>query len=259
MIHTIQLYTNISFNEKDKIEKRFIVEMESKQLEIYNRYLKRAQKELVNENNQITILSILTKLRQICIDPSLVSNDYSEISCKYKMAIDISRECIKSKEKVLIFSQFTSVLKKFGGILSENNISYIYLDGNSSAKARIELVQQFNEGNTYIFLISLKAGGTGLNLTSASKVIHFDLWWNPAVEDQAADRAYRMGQKQNVEVIKLIAKNSIEENIILLQEEKKQLISEIIDENYYDKNKVNTISIDEINCILGMKKATEYK
>ena len=128
-----------------------------------------------------------------------------------------------------MFSQFTSALKNIGENLKEKGILYFYLDGKTKPKDRIKLVDEFNKScQEYVFLISLKAGGTGLNLTSANLVIHFDPWWNVAVENQATDRAHRIGQKSVVEVIKLVAKGTIEEKIILLQENKKDLIDSVI-------------------------------
>ncbi|MDU2158564.1 C-terminal helicase domain-containing protein, partial [Clostridium sp.] len=124
-------------------------------------------------------------------------------------------------------------------------ILFSYLDGSIPSEKRLELVNEFNEGINSVFLISLKAGGTGLNLTSADIVIHFDPWWNPAVEDQATDRAHRFGQSNIVEVIKLIAKNSIEEKIVDLQDEKRKLIEKIID-NENDISSINTLSEEDI-------------
>ena len=130
---------------------------------------------------------------------------------------------------MLLFSQFTSALKNIGENLKRKGIPYLYLDGKTKPKDRIKLVDEFNSScDKKVFLISLKAGGTGLNLASANLVIHFDPWWNPAVEDQATDRAHRIGQRNVVEVIKLVAKGTIEEKIILLQENKKDLIDSVI-------------------------------
>ena len=144
---------------------------------------------------------------------------------KIDTAVSIVSEAINAERKILLFSQFTSVLDSIKKTLNENKINYYYLDGSTKAQERIKLVNDFNSRNDVsVFLISLKAGGTGLNLTSADMVIHFDPWWNPAIEDQATDRAHRFGQKSNVEVIKLIAKGTIEEKILKLQEDKKEVI-----------------------------------
>ena len=127
-----------------------------------------------------------------------------------------------------MFSQFTSVLKNISQRLDIENIRYSYLDGSLSAKARECAVTKLKEGESDVFLISTKAGGTGLNLTEADIVIHFDPWWNPAVEDQATDRAHRIGQKNAVEVIRLIAKDTVEEKIIELQDRKRDMINNIL-------------------------------
>ena len=135
----------------------------------------------------------------------------------------------EKENKILLFSQFTKALKKLASMLYAEGIQYCYLDGSTSSTDRIKIVEEFNmDKNKRVFLMSLKAGGTGLNLTSANKVIHFDPWWNPSIEDQATDRAHRIGQNKNVEVIKLIAKGTIEEKIVLLQEEKRNLINNVL-------------------------------
>ena len=136
---------------------------------------------------------------------------------------------VQNNHKVLLFSQFTSALKNLMPLLEENHITYFYLDGGTKAGERIELVKKFNQDDTNVFLISLKAGGTGLNLTSAHEVIHLDPWWNPQVENQATDRTHRIGQTKKVEVVKLISSGTIEEKIIELQEKKKELSDMIIE------------------------------
>ena len=149
--------------------------------------------------------------------------------------------------KILIFSQFTKVLQLIGQTLSENNISYSYLDGKTKADQRVNLVDEFNNNeDKKIFLISLKAGGVGLNLTSASMVIHFDPWWNPSVENQATDRAHRIGQKNVVDVVKLISKSTVEENVIALQEEKKDLIDSVMDKDLENSKFLRNLSKDEL-------------
>ncbi|GAA0083917.1 DEAD/DEAH box helicase [Clostridium sp. CTA-7] len=234
----------------DKIEKEYLIPMTFSQKQIYNSYMKEVKKKLKEnkkiKDNKIVILSYLTKLRQLCLDPSLLIDDFKEESAKIKAVKEIAKETIDSNKKIIIFSQFTSVLKKIGNKLEEDNISFLYLDGSIKAKERINLVNEFNNRDKNIFLISLKAGGVGLNLTSASVVVHFDPWWNPAVQDQATDRAHRLGQKNVVEVIKLISKDTIEEKIIKLQEEKKELISKIIDGNILSGERLNTITEEEL-------------
>ena len=214
----------------DKIEKKFIVEMATAQKAVYKSYIKAVREKMKNNSEgKIEVFSYLTRLRQICLDPSLVIDEYKGGSGKLKVATELIENHIDSQGKVLLFSQFTSALKNIGENLKEKEIPYLYLDGKTKSKDRIKLVDEFNNSEEKkVFLISLKAGGTGLNLTSANLVIHFDPWWNPAVEHQATDRAHRIGQRNVVEVIKLVAKGTIEEKIILLQENKKDLIDSVI-------------------------------
>ncbi|MEG1287843.1 MAG: SNF2 helicase associated domain-containing protein, partial [Bacilli bacterium] len=220
----------------DKIENTVIVEMSEEQKKYYVAQLeitKKAIDEASNNNeymkNQILILSLLTKLRQICIDPHLLIEDYDGPSAKFDAIIDILNGVIANDHKVLLFSQFPSSLKLLMPYLRENNITYSFLDGQTKSKERMNLVDSFNSDKTNVFLISLKAGGTGLNLTAADIVIHLDPWWNPAVENQATDRVHRIGQVNKVEVIKLICKGTIEERIIELQKKKQNLSDNIIE------------------------------
>ena len=234
----------------DKIEKQFLVELNKDQKKIYGVYIEDIQKKLKEKKNikdKITVFSYLTKLRQLCLDPSVVVDEYNGKSAKTDACIEIIKEYTEDNNKILVFSQFTRVLKKIGESLSKNKIGYYYLDGQTKAVDRIKLVDEFNQGNEKkVFLISLKAGGTGLNLTSANTVIHFDPWWNPSVEDQASDRAHRLGQKNVVEVIKLIAKGTIEEKIVQLQENKKELIDDMINGNLSDGGVLKSLSDEEI-------------
>ena len=232
----------------DKIEKKFMVEMKKNQKAVYQSYIKEVRQKLYSgEDNKITVFSYLTKLRQLCLDPSLILDDYVGRSAKIEAALNIVNMAIAENRKVLIFSQFTSILKKLGGELSSKSIGYLYLDGSTKANKRVKMVKEFNESEDLkIFLISLKAGGTGLNLTSSDLVLHFDPWWNPAIEDQATDRAHRIGQQNIVEVIKLIAKDSVEENIIRLQEDKRELINKVISGEEIGSNVIGKLSRDEI-------------
>lgn len=225
----------------DKIEKKFLVEMTPSQKAIYKSYIKTIREKIKeNSNGKIEIFSYLTRMRQICLDPSLVLDEYSGESAKIKVAMEIINNHVESNKKVLLFSQFTSVLHNIGKKLNEKGIDYFTLDGTTRPKKRVDMVKEFNEENSKkVFLISLKAGGTGLNLTSANLVIHFDPWWNPAVEDQATDRAHRINV---VNVIKLIAKGTIEEKIILLQEDKKQLINNIINGELKNSSLISKLS-----------------
>jgi SNF2 family DNA or RNA helicase len=186
------------------------------------------------------------------LDPAIIIDEYSGGSGKINIAKELILENI-SGHKILLFSQFTSVLSIISHELELENIKHSYLDGSITSKNRVKLVDEFNDNEDIrVFLISLKAGGTGLNLTSADVVIHFDPWWNLSVEDQATDRAHRIGQKHVVEVIKLIAKGTIEEKILLLQEDKNELINNVITGELKDGNIINKITNNEIiNLILS--------
>ena len=229
----------------DKIEQKIIIDLEKEHKRAYKGYVNLITRK-IKENNQdnITVFSYLTKLRQLCLSPELMVKNYQGKNSKLDVLINIIND--SSDEKILVFSQFTKVLEVIGKRLNEENISYSYLDGKTSAKDRLKLVEAFNTNNNKVFLISLKAGGTGLNLTSANIVVHFDPWWNPAVEDQASDRAHRIGQKNVVNVIKLIAKGTAEERVINLQETKKELIEDVINGNLDNSSTLKNLSKDDI-------------
>ncbi|WP_376769024.1 SNF2 helicase associated domain-containing protein [Clostridium psychrophilum] len=218
-----------------KIEHRISVEMTEQQKKVYLAYLSDAKGELKDDikekgfnKSKFKVLSILTRLRQICCDPSTFIENYNGGSGKMDALDEILENSLEQGHRILIFSQFTRVLKNISVRLENKVIKYMYLDGSTKAEKRVEMVKTFNAGDSQVFLISLKAGGTGINLTGADMVIHFDPWWNPAVEDQATDRAHRIGQKKTVEVIKLIARGTIEEKIFKLQEKKKQISKSVI-------------------------------
>lgn len=229
----------------DKIEQKIIIDLEKEHKRAYKGYVNLITRK-IKENNQdnITVFSYLTKLRQLCLSPELMVKNYQGKNSKLDVLINIIND--SSDQKILVFSQFTKVLEVIGKRLNEENISYSYLDGKTSAKDRVKLVEEFNTNNNKAFLISLKAGGTGLNLTSANIVVHFDPWWNPAVEDQASDRAHRIGQKNVVNVIKLIAKGTAEERVINLQETKKELIEDVINGNLDNSSTLKNLSKDDI-------------
>ena len=236
-----------------KIEKVIEVELPKEQQNIYGIYnnkvidlIKKKIKDNEFTNGKIEILSYITKLRQIALDPSIVLDNYIGESGKIDALIEILHQAIDEGHKILVFSQFTSVLHNIKKRLNIENISCCYLDGSLSQKKRNEEVTNFNESNIPVFLISLKAGGTGLNLQSADIVIHFDPWWNPAVEAQASDRAHRIGQQNIVEIIKLISKNTIEEKVIKLQNEKKLLINTLLDDSSLKNNNIFDLSKEEI-------------
>ena len=237
----------------DKIEKKLIIPMEEEQKKVYKAYSDHIkaliEKKVINDefkSSKIEILSYITKLRQIAIDPSLVMDKYLGGSGKMEAILELVTQGIEENHKILIFSQFTSVLKNISKLFKLNDISFSYLDGSTPSKERGKLVEDFNKNSNSVFLISLKAGGTGLNLTSADIVIHFDPWWNPAVEDQASDRAHRIGQKNVVEVIKMISENSVEEKIVNLQEEKRKLIDSVMGENIVLGENLSSLTEEDI-------------
>ncbi|MBR3646710.1 MAG: SNF2 helicase associated domain-containing protein [Lachnospiraceae bacterium] len=192
-------------------------------------------KEMINSSsdekfaqNKIKLLAELTKIRQLCCDPSLVFESYKGESAKRQTCMDLVKSAIDGEHRILIFSQFTSMLELLEQDLKKEKIEFYEITGATAKQERVRLVNRFNEGNVPVFLISLKAGGTGLNLVGADIVIHFDPWWNIAAQNQATDRAYRIGQTRSVSVYKIIIKNSIEEKIVKLQEDKRQLADEIL-------------------------------
>ena len=178
---------------------------------------------------KIQILSELTRLRQLCCDPGLCYENYRGGSAKLETCMELIFGAVASNHKVLLFSQFTSMLDILEKRLLQENIAYYKLTGQTKKEERIELVGAFNHDEVPVFLISLKAGGTGLNLTAADVVIHFDPWWNLAAQNQATDRAHRIGQKKVVTVFRLIAKDTIEEGILKLQEMKRELTDQVIE------------------------------
>lgn len=211
-------------------------EMEEEQRKIYLSYLLQAKQELQDEINmngyersQIKILAALTRLRQICCHPGLFIEDYKDGSSKLEQCMEIIEDGITAGHKILLFSSYTSMFEIIEKELKKRDIKYFKLTGSTKVDERIELVDEFNQNNEIkIFLISLKAGGTGLNLIGADMVIHYDPWWNISAENQATDRAYRIGQKNNVQVYKLITKDSIEEKIYELQQKKAELTDNML-------------------------------
>lgn len=240
----------------DKIEQKIVVDMTKEQKKIYLAYLKAIKGEIEEEishkgfnKSHIKILAGLTRLRQICCHPGMFIEDYTGESGKLDSLKEILKDAIEGGHRILLFSQFTSMLNIIRNMLEDNDIQYMYLDGSTDIKERGKLVKDFNKGVGDVFLISLKAGGTGLNLTGADMVIHFDPWWNPAVEDQATDRAHRIGQENKVQVIKLITKGTIEEKIFQLQEKKKEMIDRVITE---EETLVSKLSEEEILSLFEM-------
>lgn len=180
--------------------------------------------------DQLQILSELMRLRQLCCDPRLCYGDYRGGSAKLETCMDLIRRGIAGEHRILLFSQFTSMLELIEERLKKEEIACLKLTGATSKEERIRLAESFKTQEAPVFLISLKAGGTGLNLTAADVVIHYDPWWNVAAQNQATDRAHRIGQEKQVTVYRLITRNTIEENILKLQESKRQLADQIVTE-----------------------------
>lgn len=226
-------------------------EMEANQEKLYLSYLAQTRKEVAEElsdssfeKSKFKILMLLTRLRQICCHPSLFIENYNGGSGKLKQCIDLIIDAIESGHKILLFSSYTSMFEIIEKELNELNIKYLKLVGDTPVSKRIEMVEEFNNNESVkVFLISLKAGGTGLNLTSADVVIHYDPWWNVSSENQATDRAYRIGQKNSVQVYKLITCDSIEEKINKMQERKEKLSKDVLST---EETFVNKMSKEEI-------------
>jgi SNF2 family DNA or RNA helicase len=177
---------------------------------------------------RMQVLAELTRLRQLCCDPRLVYEDYDGGSCKLDTIMQLVSQAIDARQKVLVFSQFTSYLALVSERLEAADVAFYTITGATPKQRRVELVDAFNADDTPVFLVSLRAGGTGLNLVGASVVIHADPWWNVAVQDQATDRAHRIGQTRDVAVYKVIAAHTIEERILLLQESKSDLAGQFV-------------------------------
>ena len=240
----------------EKMESIDSVDLYPDQKKLYAAYLAKLKHDTLKHldhnrlaKNRIKILAGLTRLRQICCHPALFVDGYKGSSAKFEQLMQIVEESRLSGRRVLIFSQFTKMLELIGRELAYQGLPFFYLDGNTPSKERVEICNRFNDGERDLFLISLKAGGTGLNLTGADTVVLYDNWWNPAVEEQAADRAHRMGQTNVVQVIKLVARGTIEEKMNELQEKKRLMIEEIIDSEDQDKHS-NRLTEEDIREIL---------
>lgn len=217
-----------------KLEEMSYAPLADEQKELYEARVQRLKIMLAKQSdeefkeNKILVLSELTKLRELCCDPRLLYEAYDGNSAKLEMCLDLLNTAIDGGHKVLLFSQFTSMLAIITQRLQERGISYFLLQGSTSQAERASSIRKFQNDNTSVFCISLKAGGTGLNLTAADIVIHYDPWWNTAVENQASDRAHRIGQKNIVSIYKLIVKDTIEEKILKMQKEKSDLADHIL-------------------------------
>lgn len=213
-----------------KIESKLTCMLEGEQKSLYSANLQGLKQSLsvTDSPNRVEVLSMIMRLRQLCCDPSLVYPDYNGNSAKLDSCIDLVASAVEGGHKVLLFSQFTSMLDIIKERLAEKNITFYLLTGDNPKAERLELVKKFNVDETNVFLISLKAGGTGLNLTGADIVIHYDPWWNEPVMNQATDRAYRIGQNKTVHVYKLILSGTLEESIYDLQQKKSMLAGMVV-------------------------------
>ena len=219
----------------DKLDTTLMAEMPAEQRQVYRAGMLRRRENVVRllderglSGSRAEVLSAITELRQICCHPALCVPDYSGTSGKLELLVDLLRPAIQNGHRALVFSQFTRMLRLIESRLRQERISCLYLDGDTPANERIQLCDAFNAGTGSVFLLSLKAGGTGLNLTGADLVFHYDPWWNPAAEEQAVDRAHRIGQTRTVEVIRLVVHDSIEEQVVGMSRSKRMLFDKLI-------------------------------
>ena len=238
----------------EKIENTIYAELLPEQKKIYGAYQELAKNQALSifakegAAGKIEVLTLLLRLRQICCHPALFDESYTKGSGKLTALEELLDSAIPGGHRVLVFSQFTSMLEILQRRLSEKGIGYFYLDGKTPVAERTRMVDAFNGGENPVFLISLRAGGAGLNLTGADMVVHYDPWWNPAVMDQASDRAHRIGQTRSVQVIRLAAKGTIEEKILRLQEQKRGLADDVITANHIS---MKDLTEDEIMSLMG--------
>ena len=218
----------------EKLEENVYARLEGEQRALYDAHAQR-MKELLSEKSdkefrteKLQILSELTKLRQLCCDPSLLFEGYQGGSAKLEMCMELLLNAVQGGHKILLFSQFTSMLDRLGERLKSEGVRYYMLTGAVGKEQRMQMVESFAQDDVSVFCISLKAGGTGLNLTAADIVIHYDPWWNVAVQNQATDRAHRIGQKNVVTVYRLVSEGTIEEKILAMQERKRQLAEQVL-------------------------------
>jgi len=230
-----RLKSDVMAELPEKYSTTMYCEMGTEQRRVYQAALLKSRRwvnELMEkkglDGSRIEVLSAITLMRQICCHPLLTMEDYTGDSAKLDLLMEVLPDALKSGRRVLLFSQFTSMLKIIRARLDEAGIPSLYLDGETGAQERIQLADRFNQGQVPVFLISLKAGGTGLNLTGADMVIHYDPWWNPTAEDQANDRAHRLGQEKNVQILHLITRKSIEEAVVEMGRRKRRLFDRLI-------------------------------
>ncbi|MDI9497965.1 MAG: SNF2-related protein [Bacillota bacterium] len=242
----------------DKIETIIHCDMTVEQRALYLAWHQRAVDQVTNFARQkqptarararFGVLAILTRLRQVCCHPALFVENYRGGAGKFAALDELLDRLLASRHRILLFSQFTTMLALIGERLEAQGRPYFYIDGAVPAAERLDLVRRFNAGENDLFLISLRAGGTGLNLIGADTVIHYDPWWNPAAEEQASDRAHRIGQKRVVQVFRLVMRGSVEERIQLLQETKRELVREVIRPG---ENPLTRLSAAELTSLIG--------
>lgn len=249
--------SEVSKELPDKIENNIYLELPAVQKSLYLSILKESESEFYDliksegfNKSRFKVLQLLMKLRQVCVDPNIIFSNYDGEVIKIDKLLDIVKNYVKDNHKILIFSSFKTVIERIKSIFDNNNISNYVITGDVKSKTRMELVDKFNNDDTNCFLITLKSGGTGLNLTSADIVIHLDIWWNPQVENQATDRAHRIGQKKKVTIIKLITKGTIEEKIIDLQN-KKKILSDNLIEGKNDSMVLSNLTENEFQSLLS--------
>ncbi len=242
----------------EKIENNIFIELSPSQKKLYAKEVEKVNKEVQEivgtegwSKARFLFLGLIMRLRQLCIDPRTVYENYTDESSKMENLVKVVKDAVANEHKILIFSSFKTALDLANSSLNNEGITTYMLDGSVSAKKRMQLVDNFNNDNTNVFLIMLKAGGTGLNLTSADIVIHLDLWWNPQAENQATDRAHRIGQKNNVEVVKLVALGTIEEKILELQEKKKMLSDKLIEGDTRDQNVIEKLTEEDLKYLIS--------
>jgi len=227
-----------------KLETVHRIDLSSEEREFYNQIRRGVLK--MQKEDRISLLTALTRLRQVCCDPALVDDQWTTTSSKIAAAVEMLAEVSAEGHQILVFSQFVTLLNRLARQLDEEGLPYRELYGSTVVEERRNLVDEFQQGKFKIFLISLKAGGTGLTLTRADYVLHLDPWWNPAVEDQATDRAHRIGQTQTVNVYRLIARDTVEEKVLELHQSKRELAEAVLAQD----GSPTVLSVDDLKALL---------
>lgn len=239
----------------EKTETILRVEMSDRQKQLYLAYREQTLQMLEDGRQSLmNVLAQLTRLRQICCHPGLFLENFNEPVGKMEALLDIVSDLQAENRRALVFSQFTSLLDLIGRELDQASIDYVRLDGSTPQKERDRIVAGFASGQQTVFLISLRAGGVGLNLTAADTVIHCDPWWNPSVEEQASARVYRIGQTRGVQIIHLIAHGSIEDAINEIKQQKRELIDQLIQPT---EAGISRLSVEEIQALFSWESAAQ--